>query len=229
MIRSLIAIIALAFWTLPTDAHASIVVFQKELKFNTDVNNFDTNQVDFDLVFLDNPLSPTNKITLFDDLVITPADESPTGGDGSFINGCPDGGGAGDACFAVTSADPFFDEAVVRLQDGLNQNIQYILTEDEPGGLSEKRGGPESNFFTIGSPPNAPQLNEATIDKIVIRVDTFPQLASVGGGPGIPIEVILELSIVGTVPEPSTGWLLLLGTGTLGASHSRLWRRFRRT
>ena len=207
MIRIPLLVLTLTLWCLPTVGQASTIIFQRELKFNTNVNNFDTNQLDFKLVFSDSLINPTNAVTLYDDLIIEPDDEGMVGFESTALT------------------DPAFSTVVGRLQDSLDENIRYIVTEDELGGLSEKRGGSESNFFLFGDPTNAPQLAEATIDKFLLRVDQFPFIVS-GAVPaeGVeavvePLEIVLELTIFGTlVPEPTTGWLFASGIVTLGLS-----------
>lgn len=186
-----------------------MLIFQRELKFNTNVNNFDIDLLDFDLVFADSLATPTNAVTLFDDLIITPDDVSTNLNDG----------------FERTPLDPVFSTVAARLQDGLNENIQYILRENETGGLSEERGGSENNFFLFGNPTSAPLLAEATLESFFLRVIDFPTfVAGATNPPGAaaePLEIVLELSIYGSivpVPEPSTGWLFVAGLVTLGAA-----------
>lgn len=187
-------LLAISLGSLPSQGQASMMLFERELKFNTSVNNFDIDELDFDLVLMDDILSPTSSSTLFDDLVITPSHEGHEF-DRTIVN------------------DPGFSDAVARLQDSLNENIRYIVTENELGGLSEKRGGSESSFFLFGKPTNAPLMASATIDQFTLKVIEFPELA----GQTAPVEIELQLQIFGTVvPEPSTGWLFAAGIGTLG-------------
>lgn len=190
----LLLLLAVSLGVLPSQAQASMMLFERPLKFNTSVNNFDIDELDFDLVLMDDILNPTNSTTLFDDVVIMPSNQ-------------------GDSIERTIVTDPNFSDAVARLQDSLNEDIRYIVTENEAGGLAEKRGGSESSFFLFGSPANAPLLATATIDKFTLRVDKFPELA----GQTAPVEIELQFQIYGTVvPEPSTGWIFVAGLGTFG-------------
>ncbi|MCA9230174.1 MAG: hypothetical protein KDA57_05960 [Planctomycetales bacterium] len=198
-ITTLTLVAALAVAASQTQA---ALLFTRSLVINNSVNNFDTDQLDVDIVFADSQLNPTDPVSLFDDVVI----------DATSIN----------QVFTRTASSANLAAAALRLQDGLNQFIRILLTENKPGGLSEKRGWSESEFFLHGTPVNAPDLPLATIDSIEIRVDQFQAVprsaaaAAVPGGSGNPLNVQLQFSLFGTiVPEPSSGWLSVAGVAIL--------------
>ena len=197
MIRFLIA--ALAFAAITPSAYAG-VLFTRTLTVSSNVNNFDTDQLDVDLVFADNQLNPTNLIRLFDDLIVTPSSLNQE--------------------FTKTPSDPDFAEAVNRLTDTSQEFIRIFLTEDQPGGVSEKRGWSESDFFLHGTPANAPDLANSTIESIGLRVDQFHLAPSGPTAPlsvGDPLYVQFSFTLNGTsVPEPSAIWLSMFGIAALG-------------
>ncbi len=198
MTRTSLLIAAVAVAALTTSAHAA-VLFTRTLTVSSSVNNFDNDQLDVDLVFADDQLNPTNLIRLFDDLVISPASLNQE--------------------FIKTPSDPGFDEVVARLTDASQEFIRIFLTEDEPGGVSEKRGWSESDFFLHGTPANAPDLVNSTIESISLRVDQFTLAPSGPTAPlsvGDPLNVQLFFTINGTsIPEPTAIWLLGCGIATL--------------
>ena len=174
------------------------VLFERTLGVNRSDNIFDTNQFDLDLSFaLGNLLFPTNLVTLFDDLTISPAD-------------------VGTTFEATSSSDASFLAAAARITDGLDKVIFLSFTEDQVGGLQEQQGFNETDFFLNGTPPTSPDLAGSIVDRFSLRVDQFTLLPS--GDPANPqVDLGLTLTIHGTaIPEPAADWLLLWGLLALG-------------
>jgi hypothetical protein len=200
MMRHLHVTLALLLATLLTGvAQGEILLFQRAISVNRSENIFDTDQFDLDLTFGDDFFDPNNGVTLFDDLVISPAD-------------------IGSTYDATLASDPNnFPTAAARLTDAINEVIRIALTEYQVGGLPEYRGSDEELFFGHPTPPGPPDLAGSTVDRVSLRLDNFVFLSSAAaGGPapvieGQPFDVSLTLSIYSAIPEPTAIRLLLLG------------------
>ncbi len=192
---------------------AEILLFSRVISVNRSVNIFDTNQFDLDLNFGNDFFSPTNGVTLFDDLVVTPAN-------------------VGSTYDATSTSDPNFPEVAVRITDGLNQFIKVMLTENQLGGLSEQRGWPENFFFGHVAPLAPPDLLGMQVDRVSLHIDSFTFSSSPpGGGPsalvaepltsGQQFDLVFTLSVYSAVPEPAACWLLFTGLVALGLRTAR--------
>jgi len=179
------------------------VLFKRTLRINRSTNNFESNQFDFDLSFaLGSLFSPTDSITLFDDLIISPADADVL------------------ATFDATSSnDASFLDVADRITDGLGGVIFYAITEAPPTGFMDQRGLTESSFFFNGTPSTSPDLVGSIVDRISLTIDLFTLLPKGTGGPGNPeVDLQMTIKIHGTaIPEPAAGWLFLCGLVAMGA------------
>ena len=130
MMRHIRLSLALLLASLPAGAaQGEILLFERVVNFNRGVNSFDTDEFDLDLTFGDNFFAPTNGVTLFDSLVISPADVSNT-------------------YDATAVSDPNnFPTAALRVADGLNEFVVPTMTENQAGGQTEQRGGTEDLVF----------------------------------------------------------------------------------
>ena len=186
------------------EAQGEILLFQRVISVNRSVNIFDTDQFDLDLDFGNDFFAPTNDVTLFDSLVISPGD-------------------VGAVYDATSASDPAFSTVAERLTDAINEFIKVSLIEDQLDGLTEQRGWAENFFFGHSSPPD---LAGATVDRVSLHVDAFILLPSApGGGPAAlvaqPLVAGQEFDLVFTVliygvPEPAAALLLLVGLMVLG-------------
>lgn len=195
-------LVALAVWLgqVSLDASAEELLFERAVSINRSVNIFDTNEFDLDLTLGDHLIEPTNPVTLFDDLMVTPAN-------------------VGDTYDVFVGSTPF-DLAAQRLTDANNEFIRLVLTENQPSGLVEQRGFSESNFFLGLATPASPDLAGATLQRVNLAIDGFMLvdgdrgLGAISTGP--PVNLELTLSFFGTaIPEPSGIWLLWSGLATL--------------
>ena len=174
------------------------LLFERTMSVNRSVNIFDTNQFDLDVTFADRFFNPTNPVTLFGNLKITPDDVGSS--------------------FSVSSGDALFADADLRLTDALDEQILILFTEDQPNGLTEQRGWSESFFFFDPATLATADLAGASLESIRLRVDQF---TLVTGSPlavttGPPVDLQLTISFFGIVPEPATIWILWAGVATLG-------------
>ena len=194
------------------EVQAEMILFTRAISVNRSVNIFDTNQFDLDLNFGNNFFTPSNGVTLFDDLVITPAD-------------------VGATFDATPTSDPSFALAAERVTDSLNEFIKVSLKENQVGGLSEQRGWPENFFFGHVAPFSPPDLSGMRVDRVSLHIDKFTFLTNPpSGGPaalaaqpltnGQQFDLVFTLSMF-TVPEPSAAWLLLVGLAALGLKTAR--------
>jgi len=179
------------------------ILFQRALGVNRSANIFDTDQFDLDLTLGDQFFNPTNPVTLFDSLSITPAD-------------------VGSTFDATSISDGAFDTVAARFSDAQDEFVRLIFTEDESGGLEEQRGWSESLFFLGLSTPSIPDLAGASIDQVSMTIDLFnliPDSEPSPPGPpplGPPVDLQMTLTIYGTIiPEPATAGLLLAGLAGL--------------
>jgi|GEM_PF-4625302 len=184
---------------------AEELLFERSLSINRSNNIFDTDEFDLDLILGDQFFTPTNPITLFDDLLITPTDV--------------------DRVVNVIASDAPFDIVARRITDAENEFLRLIFAENKLAGRAEQRGWQESHFFLGTS--ETPDLAGATIHRISLRIDRFTllseeglsgssaaSLTSIVAGP--PVDLQLTLSIYGAaVPEPGGVWLLGSGLATL--------------
>ena len=187
----------------PTSPIYAGLIFQRSMSVNRSVNFFDTDQFDLDLTLGDRPFNPSNLVTLFDGISISPSDVGSS--------------------YTVSSGDALFAAADLRLSDALDENISVVLTEDQPSGRTEQRDWPESLFFFDPATLSAYDLAGATLESIEVSVDQF---TLVSGSPlaatsGPPVDLLLTISFFGsTIPEPASIWILSTGLATLG-----IWRR----
>ncbi len=205
MTRLLNVLLALMLATLLIgETQGEILLFQRGVSVNRSVNIFDTDQFDLDLIFGNDFFVPTNGVTLFDSLVISPADVGMTY-NATLIN------------------DPAFSTVAERLTDAKKEFIKVSLTEDQLNGLTEQRGWAENFFFGHVSPPD---LAGKTVERVSLHVDAFTLLpGALGGGPAALVaqplvdsqqfDLVFTVMIYG-VPEPAAAWLLLVGLTVLG-------------
>lgn len=178
-------------------ARGGPLLFSKTVSINRSVNIFDTTQFDLRLAFGNKFFNPTNGVTLFEGLKVSPAD-------------------VGATFDATLSNDPGFDQAAPRLTDGLNEFVKVTLTEDQPTGMAEQRGWPEKSFFNHLAPQTPPDLFGSTVSLVRLHIDKFFVLTPPApGGPaalstGAQFDLVLTLQIYG-VPEPTVGCLALAG------------------
>ncbi|MEM9352219.1 MAG: hypothetical protein AAGA92_04330, partial [Planctomycetota bacterium] len=161
-------------------AHAaSTPLFQRAISINKSTNDFATSLFDLDLVLGDDAFTTANPVTLFDDVAIEPAD-------------------AGTVYEATSATDPGFDEAVLRITDGLDRFLQFLATEVQSG-REQGIGFGESGFFLAAG---SPDLAGNIIDAITLRLDgfTFSGGPVPGGGP--EFEILMTVTVLGRVPEP---------------------------
>lgn len=204
MMRRLNVSLALLLATLlPGKSHGEILLFQREISVNRSVNIFDTNQFDLDLNFGNDFFAPTNSVTLFDSLAISPGDVNTT-------------------YDATSASDPAFSAVAERLTDALNEIIKVSLTEDQVDGLIEQRGWAENFFFGQVAPSAPPDLAGATVDRVSLHIDAFTFLsgAPAEGSAALvasqPFDLVFTVSIYSAVPEPAAAQLLLVGLMVLG-------------
>ena len=185
-----------------------LLLFEREISVNRSVNIFDTDQFDLDLTFGDDFFNPTNAVTLFDDLIVSPAD-------------------TGSSFEASATNDPGFLGAANRVTDASNEFVNVSLSEDQPGGLTEQRGWQESFFFGNVAPGTPPDLAGEEVTMVKLRINSFTLLAGSSGGEssltveGQPVDLNATLSIFG-IPEPECVCLLCVALTMLGARASRV-------
>ena len=204
---SFLIALALGLVQLPLDALAEQPLFERAVSINRSVNIFDTNQFDLDLTLGDHIFLPTDPVTLYDDLIVTPADVGNT--------------------YELLLGNSTFDLAAQRLTDAENEFIRLVLTENQPSGLVEQRGFSESSFFLGIATATSPDLAGATLERMRLSIDAFTLVDGVGGvgaiSSGPPVNLELTLSFFGApVPEPSGIWLLWGGLATLLGVGKRL-------
>ncbi len=175
-------------------------LFERSLLVDRSVNIFTTDEFSLKLVFGDSFFSPTNPVTLFDDVTITPSDKGTT-------------------LVADAASDPAFAAAAARMTDAMNQNVRLAFTEiasDRP----EQRGWSESGFFIGHGSPMVPDLAGFQIDAVQMHIDDFILSSSSSSSSSIAaaepeVQLLLTFSVFGSaVPEPSA--LGLTGIGLLG-------------
>jgi hypothetical protein len=212
MRRRFITSLALLLATLLSGtAQAEFLLFSRVISVNRSVNIFDTDQFDLDLNFGDDFVAPTNGVTLFDTVVVTPAS-------------------VGATYDATPTSDPnSFPEVALRVTDGLNQYVKVMLTEDHVDGLSEQRGWQENFFFGHLAPPD---LMGMQVDRVSLQIDKFTILPnpSSGGTSALvaqpltseqQFDLVFTLSVYSAVPEPAVCSLLFAGLVALGLRTTR--------
>lgn len=182
-------------------AASSTPLFTRSLVVDRSVNIFTTTDFSLKFVFGNSFFSPTNPVTLFDGLIITPAS-------------------TGQTFLADASTDPGFADAAQRITDGLNENIRLAFTEIASG-RPEQRGWSESGFFINHGSPNIPDLKGMRVDAIELRIDNFSlQFGAPATNPSgatiPPVQLLATFSVYGQVPEPSS--LALAGASLLAAA-----------
>ena len=201
----MVAVLLLA--NLAGSATAEELLFERSLGVNRSVNIFSTDQFDFDIALGDHFFSPSNPVTLFDDLLIRPSDVGEV--------------------YEIVAGDPAFEAAEQRLTDARDEFFRLILSENQPGGRVEQRGSSESGFFLGLENLPGPDLAGTTLERIRLEVQRFT-LAGDGGAAsaGPPVDLQVSISIYGQpVPEPTGLWLLWSGLATLWGMLRRRWGR----
>jgi hypothetical protein len=210
MMRHLNVLLAFLLATFLTGvAQGEILLFQKALNVNRGDNKFTTDHFDLDLILGDDDFfDPNNPVTLFDTLVISPAD-------------------VGNTYDSTAAYDPNnFPTAAVRLTDALNEIIKIRMTEDSVGGSSQSQGGAESIFFNHPTPPEPPDLAGDTVGRVSLRLDAFVFVSPLSGDGVAPLNAGQPFDVDFTVffyavPEPATVGLLLFGLMAVGVPTSR--------
>jgi len=188
------------------NAQAGFLLFQRAINVDHNPNIFDTNQFDLDLIFGDDYFTPTNGVTLFDSLVISPAN-------------------VGSSYDATSANDPAFATVAGRITDALNEIIKVALTEDQTGGISEQRGWAENFFFGNVAPSLPPDLAGFVIERVELHIDSFVFLSKAPSGSSstltaeMPFDLDFTVSIY-AVPEPAA-WTLLVGLTAMGFARCR--------
>lgn len=178
----------------PASISQGAVLFERELEIGRSPNNFSTDQFALNFTFSNSFFTPTNPVTLFSDLTISPSHVGQT-----FV--------------ASASTDAAFADAVVRLTDSLNQNIRMLFAEK--GGLHSQSHGFSESSFLLGQ--GAPDLVGKTIQSIALRVDKFTlDFTTTSSSTAVsspPVDLLLTFTVIGTVvPEPGS---LKLASGGL--------------
>ncbi|HYO25368.1 MAG TPA: hypothetical protein VEQ85_10515 [Lacipirellulaceae bacterium] len=182
------------------------VLYERTLGLDRSANIFATDEFKLNLRFANSYFSPTNPVTLFNDVTITPAS-------------------VGQVFEATAASDPAFHAAVARLTDSLNQNVRLLFAEASSG-RAEQRGWSESSFFGK-SASQIPDLAGSIIEAIRLRVDTFTLLPPAPISPlavtGPAVLLSLTFTVVGpAVPEPGALGVCALGMAILcGAPYTR--------
>jgi hypothetical protein len=169
---------------------ASQILYQRSILFDRSVNIFETNRFDLDVILGDSFFSsaPENSVTLFDDVVITPAD-------------------AGRVFESNATNEPRFAAAADRLSNAIDEYVRVKFME-QASGRADQQGWSESGFFTGLSEPGKPDLSGLQITAIELKIDHFglvfgpvPPAGTAGSAP--PVQMIATLTILGAVPEPT--------------------------
>ena len=198
MCRTFFIGLAIGFISHASPTQAGLL-FERTMSVNRSVNIFDTNQFDLDVTFANRFFNPTNPVTLFDSLKITPDDVGSS--------------------FSISSGDPLFADADLRLTDDLDEQILILFTEDQPNGLTEQRGWSESFFFFDPATLATVDLAGASLESIGLRVDQFTLVtgSSLTVATGPPVDLQMTISFFGSaIPEPASIWILWAGVATLG-------------
>jgi hypothetical protein len=172
------------------------LLFQRSLVVDRSANIFTTSQFNLEFTFGNSFFTPTNPVTLFDGLTISPAS-------------------AGQTFVASAATDPAFAAAAQRMTDALNENIRLAFTE-VASGRPEQRGWNESGFFIGHGSPQIPDLAGLSIDSIELRIDQFslvfgPTPINPLAATAPPVQLLATFSVHG-VPEPPS---LVLSGGSL--------------
>jgi hypothetical protein len=197
-------------WTLPAcllaaavclaPAARGAILFERSIMVDRSVNIFTTSLFDIQLALGDSFFAGPQgyPATLFDGMSITPA---------SVGN-----------IYEATPANPGFQQVALRLTDGEDDFILFILKEAANPVRQEKRGWQESKFFLGHGSTLDPDLAGATIDAVRLRIDSFALApgspAALALAPGTPpVQVMMTFTVTGTqnIPEPST--LAIAATG----------------
>lgn len=170
------------------------LLYQRTVSVNRSANIFSTDQFDLDLVFGNNQFSPTNGVTLFDSLVVSPAD-------------------VGTTFSADADSDSSFGMASGRVTDALNEYMNLSLTEDLSGGLTEQRIWQENRFFQHVVPTTPPDLAGMVLGSIDVKVEsfTFETVENEEASNNQPVDLVLTISFLGVIPEPATVMLVSVG------------------
>ncbi len=164
---------------------ASTQLFQRSVSINKSANDFATSLFDLDFNLGDDVFITVNPVTLFDDVAVEPAD-------------------VGTVFEATSATDPGFDEAALRITDGLDRFVQFLATEVQSG-REQGAGFSESGFFLAAG---SPDLAGNIIDAITLRLDEFTFAGGPVPGGGPQFEILLTLTVLGRVPEPQSAILL---------------------
>jgi hypothetical protein len=177
-------------------AHADLL-FTRALVVDRSVNFYTTTQFNLEFVFGNSFFTPTNPVTLFDGLTISPASTGQT-----FV--------------ASATTDAAFAAAAQRMSDALNENVRLAFTEIASG-RPEQRGWNESGFFIGHGSPTIPDLAGSRIDSVELRIDSFslvfgPTPINPSAATAPPVQLLATFSVYGQVPEPPS---LVLSGGSL--------------
>ena len=198
--NSLPALLLVALFASATQAE--ILLYQRTIDLNRSVNIFDTDSFDLDIVFGDNQFSPSNPLTLFDSLIISPDD-------------------VGTILEASIESNPVFATAAGRLTDANNEFINVSITEDQANGLTEQRIWQENRFFQQSVPINPPDLSGQPLTSLRVSIDSFnletleneeATLVNEEASLVPPVELVLTLSFFGAIPEPGTLGLIAISS-----------------
>jgi hypothetical protein len=178
-------------------ATGSTLLFSRSLVVDRSVNIYETSQFGLKFTFGNSVFSPTNPVTLFDGLTITPASTGQT-----FV--------------AKAATESNFAAVAQRITDALNENIRLAFTEIASN-RPEVRGWAESGFFINHGSPTIPDLAGNQIDEIQLRIDNFslvfgPAPANPGAATIPPVQLLATFSVYGQVPEPPS---IVLSGGSL--------------
>lgn len=173
-------------------ATAETLLYELSFNVNHTSNNFQIDQLDVDLVFGDDRFSPSNGVTLFDDLVISPDD-------------------VGSTFMADNNSDPAFPVVAGRVTDALDEFIDFSLIENNGSGFTEHRIWQENRFFKQNNPPD---LAGNAVEMVSLRVDSFTLLSDEDEDEDEQaVDLDLTVSFFGAIPEPTS--CVLLGIGLL--------------
>lgn len=188
------SIIALA-WVIPGNvAQSGTLLYERTVSVNRSSNIFSTDEFDLDLVFGDNQFAPTNGVTLFDSLIVSPAD-------------------VGSTFSADAGSDTEFATVAGRVTDAQNEFMNLSLTEDLSGGLTEQRIWQENRFFQQLVPVNPPDLAGMELGSINVKVESFTFMTEQNeeSSNSQPVDLVLTVSFLGIVPEPTSVALVAVG------------------
>lgn len=175
------------------------VIFERTLSVDRSANIFTTDDFRLDISLGDSFFTPTNPLSVFAGLHVSPAD-------------------AGRVFDLSATSPSAFADAVSRLTDARNEYVQLTLTE-QASGRSERRGWRERGFFMGAATAETPDLAGADVEEIRLRIDSF-HLAASGSAAAPPVQLLMTFTVLGVeaVPEPSAAKTALIGLAMLAAA-----------